>query len=70
MTKSFFKFEFPTIISKGKITDNNVTLYGIRKNNLICRVAFTDVNPIGKTNAQNSAEPKDTVYLLLIEVAF
>ena len=69
-TKSFFNFGFPKIISNGKNIHPVMILKGVKKNNLACLVTFLDAIDVTKTIAKNKAEPKDTVYLLLIEVAF
>ena len=68
-TNSFFNFGFPKIIANGKNTQPIVILKGVKKNNLVCLVAFRDARAENRTIAKKNADPIDTVYLLLIEAA-
>ena len=69
LTNSFFNFGFPKIIISGKHIQPPVMPTGEKKYNFSCLVDLCDAIEKIIISAKNNAEPKDTVYLLLIEAA-
>ena len=69
LTNSFFNFGFPKIIRSGKHMHPNVIPTGEKKYNFFSLFEFCEEIEKIITIAKNNAEPKDTVYLLLIEAA-
>ena len=66
---SVFNFGLRRIISKGKTTDIAVNSSGRRINNLESLDPYFSKNPPIEINVKSKADPRDTVYVLLIEIA-